>query len=194
DLLGGRLLAAAHHFVDHLRDEGRVVDGIRLDRPGLDFCTARHYYEPFLAPYLERPCLRSDTPAASSAARITLYRTPGRSLTRPPRTSTTECSWRLWPSPGMYVPTSIPFVSRTRAILRSAEFGFLGVIVDTRVHTPRFWGAPWSAGVLVFSRLVSRPLRISWLTVGMSPLLGGKGRIQTKGGQSTRPHHTRGAW
>src|SRR5207253_6040622 len=74
----------------------------------------------------------------------------------------------------MYVPTSIPFVSRTRAILRSAEFGFLGVIVDTRVQTPRFCGAPWSAGVLVFSRLVSRPLRISWLTVGMSPLVGGK--------------------
>src|SRR5438876_6344054 len=69
----------------------------------------------------------------------------------------------------MYVPTSIPFVSRTRAILRSAEFGFLGVIVDTRVQTPRFCGAPWSAGVLVFSRLVSRPLRISWLTVGMNP-------------------------
>ena len=66
----------------------------------------------------------------------------------------------------MYVPTSIPFVSRTRAIFRSAEFGFLGVIVDTRVHTPRFCGAPWSAGVLVFSRLDVRPLRISWLTVG----------------------------
>src|SRR5438876_2092367 len=46
------------------------------------------HYEPFLAPYLERPCLRSDTPAVSSAARMTLYRTPGRSLTRPPRTRT----------------------------------------------------------------------------------------------------------
>jgi len=33
-------------------------------------------------------------------------------------------------------------VSRTRAILRSAEFGFLGVIVRTWVHTPLFWGAP----------------------------------------------------
>src|SRR3954447_3673267 len=69
----------------------------------------------------------------------------------------------------MYVPTSAPFVRRTRAILRSAEFGFLGVIVDTRVQTPRFCGAPWSAGVLVFSRFETRPLRISWLTVGMSP-------------------------
>src|SRR5258707_9136592 len=82
---------------------------------------------------------------------------------------TTECSWRLGPSAGMEVPTSIPFVSRTRAIFRSAEFGFFGVIVDTRVQTPRFCGAPWSAGVFVFSRLDVRPLRISWLTVGMSP-------------------------
>src|SRR6266513_2908487 len=95
------------------------------------------HYEPFLAPYLERPCLRSDTPAVSSAARITLYRTPGRSLTRPPRTRTTECSWRLWPSPGMYAPTSMPLVRRTRATFRRAEFGFFGVIVYTRVQTPR---------------------------------------------------------
>src|SRR6266550_3947964 len=100
DLLGGRLLARGHHLVDDLGDERRVVDGIRLDRPGLDISTAGHY-EPFLAPYLERPCLRSLTPAVSSAARMTLYRTPGRSLTRPPRTRTTECSWRLWASPGM---------------------------------------------------------------------------------------------
>src|ERR1700749_4947038 len=61
----------------------------------------------------------------------------------------------------------MPFVSRTRAIFRSAEFGFLGVIVETRVQTPRFCGAPWSAGVFVFSRFDVRPLRISWLTVGM---------------------------
>src|SRR5712691_784810 len=100
DLLRSRLLAGRHHLVDHLRDKGRVVNGIRLDRPGLDIGTTGHY-EPFLAPYLERPCLRSLTPAVSSAARMTLYRTRGRSLTRPPRTRTTECSWRLWPSPGM---------------------------------------------------------------------------------------------
>src|SRR6185503_265328 len=91
----------------------------------------------------------------------------------------------------MYVPTSIPFVSRTRAILRSAEFGFLGVIVDTRVQTPRFCGAPWSAGVFVFSRLDVRPLRINWFTVGMNPFSGRKDRGQTKGpagrGPSTEP-------
>src|SRR6266545_4840591 len=66
-----------------------------------------------------------------------LYRTPGRSFTRPPRTSTIECSCRLCPTPGMYAVTSIWLVSRTRATLRSAEFGFLGVVVYTRVHTPR---------------------------------------------------------
>ena len=83
----------------------------------------------------------------------------------------------------------MPFVSRTRAILRSAEFGFFGVIVETRVQTPRFCGAPWSAGVFVFSRLDVRPLRISWLTVGMAPdtvplLQVGrwqKGSLRTKG-------------
>ena len=38
--------------------------------------------------------------------------------------------------------TSIWLVRRTRAILRSAEFGFLGVIVRTCRQTPRFCGAP----------------------------------------------------
>src|SRR6201985_2390331 len=95
-----------------------------------------------------------------------LYRTPGRSFTRPPRTSTIECSWRLWPIPGMYAVTSTPVVSRTRATLRSAEFGFFGVCVNTRVQTPRRCGELFNAGVLVFSGLVSRPLRTSWAIVG----------------------------
>src|SRR5919199_3966015 len=60
----------------------------------------------------------------------------------------------------------MPFVSRTRATLRSAEFGFFGVAVYTRVQTPRFCGAPRRAGVLVFVLGVWRPLRTSWLTVG----------------------------
>ena len=42
----------------------------------------------------------------------------------------------------MYAVTSMSFVSRTRATLRSAEFGFLGVEVKTRTHTPRFCGDP----------------------------------------------------
>ena len=76
--------------------------------------------------------------------------------------------------------TSIWFVSRTRAIFRSAEFGFFGVIVRTCRQTPRFWGAPgigtwrWrrlfqflrSAGALTFWIFGFRPWRTSWLMVG----------------------------
>src|SRR5678815_2764257 len=77
-----------------------------------------------------------------------------------------ECSCRLWPIPGIYVVTSIPLVRRTRATLRSAEFGFFGVWVNTRTQTPRFCGLSCSAGLLVFVRTLSRPLRTSWLIVG----------------------------
>src|ERR1041384_6208219 len=70
----------------------------------------------------------------------------------------------------------MPFVSRTRATLRSAEFGFFGVVVYTRVHTPRRCGAatrflrplpdfrPGVASFLVFGL---RPLRTSWEVVGI---------------------------
>src|SRR4051794_8774063 len=85
----------------------------------------------------------------------------------------------------MYAVTSMPLLRRTRAILRSAELGFLGVCVVTRVHTPRFCGEPLprlvmlvpgfivkrKAGALVFLTEVDRPLRTSWLIVGIiSPL------------------------
>src|SRR6478672_11800758 len=60
----------------------------------------------------------------------------------------------------------MPEVSRTRATLRSAELGFFGVWVNTRVHTPRRWGEPFSAGVFDFSGFVSRPLRTSCWIVG----------------------------
>src|SRR6266850_2204510 len=76
----------------------------------------------------------------------------------------------------MYAVTSIPLVSRTRATFRSAEFGFLGVVVYTRVHTPRFCGDPRSAGapVFVFSR--RRPWRTSWFNVGTLNLLEARSR------------------
>src|SRR5438270_10777222 len=77
-----------------------------------------------------------------------------------------ECSCRLWPTPGMYAVTSWPLVSRTRATLRRAEFGFFGVFVYTRVETPRRCGAPRSAGVLVLVVFDCRPLRTSWEMVG----------------------------
>src|SRR5699024_10207669 len=53
---------------------------------------------------------------------------------------TTLCSCKLCPIPGIYAVTSILFDKRTRAYLRKAELGFLGVNVPTRVHTPHFCG------------------------------------------------------
>jgi hypothetical protein len=61
----------------------------------------------------------------------------------------------------MYAVTSTPEVRRTRATLRSAEFGFFGVDVYTRVQTPLFWGAPFNAGVLVFFFTRFRPFLTS---------------------------------
>src|ERR687896_1904432 len=89
----------------------------------------------------------------------------------------------------MYVVTSYPFVSRTRATLRSAEFGFFGVTVNTRVQTPRFCGAPRRAGVLVLLEGTSRPFRTSWFTVGMGCLRSPSRSYAKKGrrGRSVRP-------
>src|ERR1700759_4519749 len=70
----------------------------------------------------------------------------------------------------------MPLVSRTRATLRRAEFGFFGVVVYTRVQTPRRWGAAtfflrpfpdFRPGVASFLAGVLRPLVMSWLGVGM---------------------------
>src|SRR5947199_6868469 len=61
----------------------------------------------------------------------------------------------------------MPLVSRTRATLRSAEFGFFGVWVKTRTQTPRFCGLFCSAGLLVLLTIFLRPARTSWLMVGI---------------------------
>src|ERR1700759_4737746 len=70
----------------------------------------------------------------------------------------------------------MPLVSRTRATLRSAEFGFLGVVVYTRVQTPRRCGGAtfflrplpdFRPGVASFLAGFLRPLFTSWLVVGM---------------------------
>src|SRR5438128_3586855 len=66
----------------------------------------------------------------------------------------------------MYAVTSKPLISLTRATLRRAEFGFLGVVVYTRVHTPRRCGHPFSAGVLLLLTFALRPLRTSCWIVG----------------------------
>src|ERR671913_758757 len=65
--------------------------------------------------------------------------------------------------------TSRPLVRRTLATLRNAEFGFFGVVVYTRVQTPRFCGFCSIAGTFDLAFCGSRPLRISWLIVGMKP-------------------------
>src|SRR5438034_7719074 len=61
----------------------------------------------------------------------------------------------------------MPFVRRTRATLRSAEFGFFGVCVKTRTHTPRFCGLFCRAGLLVLLTIFLRPARTNWLIVGI---------------------------
>src|SRR3954452_14009444 len=70
----------------------------------------------------------------------------------------------------------MPLVSRTRATLRSAEFGFFGVVVYTRVQTPRRCGAAtfflrplpdFRPGVASFFFVAWRPLRTSWEVVGI---------------------------
>src|SRR6202011_3366616 len=101
DALGGGLLAVLHDDVHELGKHLVVVLGVREDGADRGLGSARHKRYPLLhffgrlAPYLERPCLRSPTPAQSSVPRTVWYRTPGRSFTRPPRMSTTECSCRL---------------------------------------------------------------------------------------------------
>src|SRR5262245_484602 len=61
----------------------------------------------------------------------------------------------------------MPLESRTRATLRSAEFGFLGVMVLTCRQTPRFCGQPCRAGCLGRRYCCRLGLRTSWLMVGM---------------------------
>src|SRR5690348_9327010 len=83
----------------------------------------------------------------------------------------------------------MPLVSRTRATLRRAEFGFLGVVVYTRVHTPRRCGAAtfflrplpdFRPGVASFFLGAVRPLRMSWLVVGIAV------RESSRGGADSR--------
>src|ERR1700683_4664571 len=77
------------------------------------------------------------------------------------------CSWRLCSSPGIYAVTSLPLLRRTRAILRNAELGFLGVMVLTCRQTPRFCGlASRSLTLLIRGRLRLGRL-INWLIVGI---------------------------
>lgn len=132
-----------------------------------------------LAPYFDLCCFLFSTPVVSKTPRTIWYRTPGKSFTLPPRRTTTECSCKVCPSPGMYAVTSIPFVNRTRATFRKAEFGFLGVIVFTERQTPLLNGEGEKVGLffktlklrlkataLDLYPIFFRPFFISWLIVG----------------------------
>jgi hypothetical protein len=61
------------------------------------------------------------------------------------------------------------FVNRTLATLRKAEFGFFGVVVYTRTHTPRLWGHSCKAARFLVATTFLRCLFISWLMVGIGP-------------------------
>ena len=68
----------------------------------------------------------------------------------------------------------MPLVKRTRATLRSAELGFLGVTVRTTVQTPRLNGFCLSAGDFDLTLGVERPFLTNWLTVGIFSYSGNK--------------------
>src|SRR5579871_17541 len=72
----------------------------------------------------------------------------------------------------MYAVTSTPLDRRTRATLRSAELGFLGVMILTWRQTPFFWGQPCKAGCLGRRYCCTRGLRTNWLIVGISDPVG----------------------
>src|SRR5207249_4000590 len=81
------LLAVQEDLVDQLGDQHVLVDGVRLRLTASGRTLARHArpppYAPALAPYRDLAFFRSRTPAVSSVPRMILYRTPGRSFTRP---------------------------------------------------------------------------------------------------------------
>src|SRR4051795_11352406 len=91
----------------------------------------------------------------------------------------------------------MPPEMRTRATLRSAEFGFFGVVVYTRVQTPRRCGAATfflrplpdlRPGVDSFFDFGVRPLRTSWLVVGMRRVMVAKSGLSPRpGGRTSRP-------
>ena len=114
----------------------------------------------FFFPYFDRDEIRFSTPPKSNAPRTTLYCTPGRSRTRPPRINTVECSCNPCPpSPGIYALTFLPDTLRIDVTHRCAEFGFLGAFWYTFLHTPRFCGHAFNAVFRVFRLLATRSFR-----------------------------------
>jgi hypothetical protein len=67
----------------------------------------------------------------------------------------------------MYAFTSLPFVNLTRATLRIAELGFFGVVVYTRVQTPRLCGQEFRAADLLFLVILALPFLTNCEIVGI---------------------------
>lgn len=111
-------------------------------------------------------CFFFTTCAQSYFPRTTLSLTPGRSWVLPPSTSTTLCSCRLCPSPGMKTTASLPLDSRTRAHFLFAELGFLGFRIMVFRTTAFSWGRPNVAPTDVAAALAF-PWRCIWLRVAM---------------------------
>jgi hypothetical protein len=68
----------------------------------------------------------------------------------------------------MYAFTSFWFVNRTRATFLIAEFGFFGVVVYTRTHTPRRCGHDANAADLLVLVMLFRPFLTSCDIVGIA--------------------------
>src|SRR3954447_20089145 len=85
----------------------------------------------------------------------------------------------------MYAVTSMPLDRRTRATFRRAEFGFLGVMILTCKHTPRFCGHPVIAGCFGLRYCCVRGVRTSWLIVGiLDSLQGPRGHLNATDGKN----------
>ena len=67
----------------------------------------------------------------------------------------------MYPIPGIRAVTRVLLVNRTFAIWRRAEFGFLGVMVVTRVIVPFTCGRLAKAGVREKGRLLYFHLRLA---------------------------------
>jgi len=88
-------------------------------------------------------------------------------LYRPPRTNTTEAPAGVTDTRN--VGRHFKTVGQTHARnLAQRRFGFFGVVVYTRVQTPRFWGDACKCGALVLYFFLIRAPRISWFISGTS--------------------------
>ena len=138
DAFGGGLLAVIHQAVHEFGEDQIAKFGVRVDFAAFCAVAAGHDFVPSRFARLLRTLgavERAALLAVLHALRVEhaaddVIAHARKSFTRPPRISTTECSCRLWPSPGNVAHDfDSRLVRRTLATLRSAEFGFFGVVV-----------------------------------------------------------------